>query len=348
MNISKHLKKLFIRGGVYREQAGEASVGGGGPTSVSGATDAFSSLLGAPDAGAGSAEEESEESAAERLAADEAAAANQNNEDDAGQEQAKDANGTDDDTVTFEVDGKPVTMTKAELAEQHKAGMRQDDYTRKTTEAANTRKAAEAEIEKTRSERNAYQQKLHAFALTQESIIADAEKVLTQDLLNSDPVEYLTQERILRERQANLTKANEELQRIGQEQQKEFQEAQQAYLTRQHQALLDKVPEWKDAAKFKEGISKIESFMETHGFTAGDGAMVLDARVILLAQNAMKYQDLLKRAAEGAKKVTTAPPKVDRPGVTPLNPSDGRTSAMKRLEKSGSVRDAVDLFKAFT
>lgn len=352
MNISKQLKKLFIRGGIYRDQAGEGGTSGAapaGPTSVAGATDAFSSLLGG-NAGQGDSDaaEESEESAAERLAAEEAAAANQSNADDAGQDQTQSDKGTVDDTVTFEVDGKPVTLTKAELAEQHKNGMRQDDYTRKTMEAAEVRKAADAEIQKTRAERDGYAKQLDAFALTQQAIIAEAEKVLTQDLLNSDPVEYLTQERILRERQANLTKAQAELQRINGEQQQEREQSHRQFLQSQHQALLDKLPDWKDPAKMKAGLEGLETFMGDRGFSAQDGLMVLDARVMLLANDAMKYRDLMKRAAEASQKVAKAPPKVDRPGVAPANPSDGRTTAMKRLEKTGSVRDAADLFKAFT
>jgi hypothetical protein len=347
MNISRQLKKLFIRGGIYREQVGEGGTAGGAPLDAGAGASLFSSFLGG-EAQAESGNEESEESAAERLAAEEAGA-NQNNADDAGGEQ-QDQQGQDGgaDTVTFQVDGKDVTLTKAELAELHKGGLRQQDYTRKTMEAAEQRKAADAEIQKARADRDSYQQQLHAFALTQEAIIADAQKVLTQELLDRDPVEYLTQERILRERQANLGKAQQELHRIGTEQQQERQKADHDFLRAQQQALLDKLPEWKDPAKFKAAMGELESFMGERGFSANDGRTVLDAKVLLLAHDAMKYRNLLKRAAEAGQKVAKAPPKVERPGVSPANPTDGRTQAMKRLQQSGSVRDAAALFSAFT
>jgi hypothetical protein len=349
MNISRQLKKLFIRGGIYREQAGEgAATGGAGPLDPGTGANLFSSFLGG-EAQAESESEESEESAAERLAAEEAAGANQNNAEGTDGEQ-QDQQGQDGttDTVTFQVDGKDVTLTKAELAELHKGGLRQQDYTRKTMEAAEQRKTADAEIQKARAERDSYQQKLHAFALTQEAIIADSQKILTQELLDTDPVEYLSQQRILHERQANLSAAQQELQRIGAEQQQERQRADQDFLKAQFQTLIDKLPEWKDPVKQKASWNAIEGFMEERGFKPEDGRVVLDARVILLANDAMKYRDLMKRAAEAGKKVAKVPPKVERPGVTPVNPTDGRTQAMKRLAQTGSVRDAAALFSAFT
>ena len=62
----------------------------------------------------------------------------------------------DDAPVTVEVDGKQVTLTKAQIAEAYKSGLRQSDYTKKTTEAAEHRKAADAEIQKAQTERRDY------------------------------------------------------------------------------------------------------------------------------------------------------------------------------------------------
>jgi len=352
MNIHKQLKVLLIRGGVFRESASEGGASGGSSTGaldVDSSVSAFSSFLGG-EAPAESEEQQAEspEAAAERLAAEEAAGATQQTGEEGDQPQQQQAQGNEADTVTFEVDGKPVTLTKAELAELHKGGLRQQDYTRKTMEAAEQRKAAEAETQKARSDRENYAKQLDAFALTQQAIIAEAEKVLTQELLNSDPVEYLTQQRILQERQANLMKAQQEQQRIAGEMQQERDQADRQFLQTQHQALLDKLPEWKDPAKMKAGMGLIETFMEERGFTPQDGLTVLDARILLLANDAMKYRDLMKRAAEAGKKVAAVPPKVERPGVAATKPTDGRTSAMKQLEKTGSVRDAAALFLNYT
>lgn len=76
------------------------------------------------------------------------------------------------------------------------------------------------------------------------------------------------------------------------------------------------------------------------GFKSDDGQMVLDARVILMADKAQKYDALMARAKDAASKVKAAPVKVERPGVTQVAPTDGRTQGMKQLAKTGSVRDA--------
>lgn len=341
--MNKYLKALMGR--VYRASVAEGASGGG---SIDSAASAFSSFLG----GEAPAENETPknddpEAAAERLAAEEAAAANQSSADE-GQQQQQEAQGADSDTVTFEVDGKPVSMTKAELAELHKSGLRQKDYTQKTMEVAEARKAAEQEAQRAKAERDSYAQKLNAFALTQESIIADAPKILTQELLDRDPVEYLSQQRILQERQANLAAAQQELQRISMEHQQEAHQEHQDFLRKQYQTLMESLPDWKDQEKQKADWMAIESFMQDRGFVPTDGRMILDARVILMARDAMKYRDLLSRAAKASEKVNSAPPKVERPGVAATNVKpDGRTVAMQNLKKSGSVDAAAEAFKQF-
>ena len=57
----------------------------------------------------------------------------------------------DDGAITVEIDGKPVTLTKEQISEAYKSGLRQADYTRKTMEVAETRKAAQAEAEKAKA-----------------------------------------------------------------------------------------------------------------------------------------------------------------------------------------------------
>lgn len=342
--MNKYLKALMGR--VYRDSAAEGASGGG---SIDSAASAFSSFLGGEAPAENEAPKNDDpEAAAERLAAEEAAAANQNSAEEGQQQPNQGDQGADNDTVTFEVDGKPVSMTKAELAELHKSGLRQKDYTQKTMEVAEARKTAEQEAQRAKAERDSYAQKLNAFALTQESIIADGSKILTKELLDRDPVEYLSQQRILQERQANLAAAQQELQRIGMEQQQEAQQEQQNFLKRQYETLVEKLPEWKDPAKQKADFQAIESFMEERGFAANDGRMILDARVILMARDAMKYRDLLSRAAKASEKVNAAPPKVERPGVAATNVKpDGRTVAMQNLKKSGSVDAAAEAFKQF-
>lgn len=305
--------------------------------------EAFASLLGDQPSEQSETEQETPEAAAERLAAEEAGANQQNAEN--GEKQQADAE--PEEAITFEVDGKTVKLSKAELAEQYKNGLRQQDYTRKTMETAEVRKAAEAEQQKARAERDTYAQQLNNFVVTASSLQQEADKVLTQELLQADPVEYLSQKRIFEQRQADLAKAAGELQRIQAEYQQEQQQEHQTFLRNQFEKLLENRPDWKDPAKLKEGVAKLESFMAERGFGANDGRVLLDARFMLMADDAMKYQQLMARAKDAASKVKAAPAKVERPGVTQNVQADPHKEAMKRLAKTGSLRDGAAAMMGF-
>lgn len=338
--MNRYLKAILARGKVYRDGATEAGDGG-----MSGAMASFASYLGGGDPSPAQAEppkEESPEAAAERLVSEEANA-NQEQSKDGEQKVSQETQAPADEAVTFEVDGKPVTLTKTELAELHKSGLRQKDYTQKTQEVAETRKAAESEIQKAKTERDVYAQNLQQILMVNQHV-EQQQTPWTQDMIESDPVGYLVYTQGKEARQQQSQAAYQELQRINQEHQQEREQSHRQYLQNQHQALLDKLPEWKDAAKMKAGLETLETFMGERGFNANDGPMVLDARVMLLANDAMKYRDLLARAATAGKKVNAAPTKVERPGVAEVKPTDGRTAAMKNLARSGSLDDAAAAF----
>lgn len=308
------------------------------------AADAFSSLFsGESNEESGTtAVTETPEEAAERLLAEDA---NQSNADDGKQD--PDAKEAPDSTVEIEVDGKPVKLTKAELAEHYKNGLRQQDYTRKTMETAEARKTADAETQRTRAERDNYAQKLNNFAISSESILAEQAQVLTEELLRSDPVEYMAQERTFRQRQAELTKAHQELARINGEKQQEQAEAQANYAREQFEKLTEALPEWKDQAKATAESAKIKDYLLTQGWEMKDINALSDHRHVLAARKAMQFDALMARAKETAGKVQKAPPKVERPG-NGVAPTDGRTKAMKTLDSSGgSLNAAAGVFAQF-
>lgn len=333
-----NIKKLLGLKIILRNTAGDGGDSGG----ALGMHDAGAAFAGMGDDG--EQPEESEESTVERLAAEEAAGATQKTGDETAQgEDAYDEN----ETVTVKIDGKTVELTKAQIAEAKKGELRQQDYTRKTMAAAETVKVAEAETAKARADRDNYASQLNNFAIATNSQIQEQQKLLTQELLDTDPIEYLRQERTLQQRQAEMGKAQAELQRLQGEYQQEQQQAAQEFLRNQHAKMVETFPEWKDPVKLKQHVAGLEDYMGKQGFNEQDGRMVLDARVMILADKAMKYEALLARAKESAGKVKAAPVIVERPGVVATKSTDGRTTAMKQLEKSGTVRDAGAVFANF-
>lgn len=346
MNIRKFAKRYIF-------QAPSDGEGSGAGMDQNQATNAFASLLNpeaapaaaepakvapaAPAAPDAAGEDESEEDVAARLAAEGEPGENE-------QEEGND----DDGMLTIQVDGKDVQVKKSELPELYKNGMRQADYTRKTMEAAEARKTAETETQQARAQRAQYAQELSNYVITSESILREQERVLTQELLHSDPVEYLSQQRIFQARQAEMAKAQQDLQNLQTQHQQEQAEEVKAYTRQQLELLHAKLPEWKDPAKFKADAEKLTAHMRENGFNDQEIGSIVDHRVMLMMRKAMQYDSLMARAKDATSKVAKAPSMVERPGAGNKNtPTDGRTADLRNLAKSGSVDAAAKAFLHF-
>lgn len=326
----------------YKPMDGDAS-GGGGALDANTAAAALDSLFGGEQGQAESAEstkeeEESPEAAAERIAAEEAGA---NQEPAADGEQGDAYN--ENETVTVMIDGKPVELTKAQIAEAKKGELRQADYTRKTQEAAEVRKAAEAETQKARAERETYAQQLQQI-LAVNQFHEQQEGEWTAERIEADPVGWMIAQQSREQRKAQNQQAQAELQRLSQQHQQEREQALLSYRAEQQEKLLAKLPEWKDADKARAEAPKIKEYLAGQEFEQGEIDGINDHRLILLARKAMQFDALMERAKDTAQKVAKAPPKVEAPGRQPVTPTDGRTAAMKQLKQSGKVADAASIF----
>lgn len=338
---------------VYRNaDSGDGNQNAGALDAFS-AAGAFESLLGdePTDAGApapapaakpepaAAAADETEDQVAERLAREQAE----------GDGKSADDAGAAPQSFTIKVDGKDVVLTADEMAEHYKNGLRQQDYTKKTTEAAEQRKVAEAQQVEARTKRDEYAGKLDAFASQANYELNAMRAQLTDELLQSDPLTYMQIQRTAETRHAQLQQAQQELQQINGQRQQEKTAEQQSRMQAEHQALLDKLPEWKDSAVADAEVVKIKQYLASQGFKPEEMTFT-DHRSILMARKAMQHDALMERARGAVKKVASAPLKVESPGnaESAPKPGDGRTTAMKKLQKSGSITDAAAAFEQFT
>jgi hypothetical protein len=245
------------------------------------------------------------------------------------------------EAITVLVDGKEVTLTPQQIAESYKAGLRQDDYTRKTQEVAEERKQAEAAIEKAYQERNAYVEKLNTYAIQVQGALQEQQNINWDDLIANDPVEYLKQQHLFQQRQATLQQISTERQQIEAIQQQEQTKAFNFYLLEQHQALLDKLPSWKDENKAKAERAEIKDFLLKEGYSADDISQVTDYRHVLLIRDAMQFRKLLKDAPEATKRVQTAPTRAERSGVANENQRDAKKDAVKAFKRNPNSDSAA-------
>jgi hypothetical protein len=302
--------------------------GEGGSLDGDAAVDAFSNILNPPS------EAEIQESEALETAnkAKELAGDAETSEEDV--EETEEVEG---EKITIEIDGKMVELTPKEVAEAYKNGLRQDDYTRKTMAAAEERKAADAEVQKARTERAEYHQKLTTYAIQLQGALAESQTINFDELRESDPLEYLKQKDLLEKRQLALNQAYQEHQQIEQLNAEEAKQSQAQYLQTQQQELLAKLPAWKDETKAKAEKEDIKAYLKGQGFSDQDIAGVGDHRQVLLIRNAMLFDKLMKQAPAATKKVASAPAKVERPGAANLSDNAQRDKVMKQVRSSKSL-----------
>jgi hypothetical protein len=246
--------------------------------------------------------------------------------------------------VTVLVDGKPVELTKAQIAEAHKSGLRQEDYTRKTQELADKRKTADAETAKAREERNRYADGLQKAASLLEAQLQEQQQINWEKLLETDPVEYLKQQHLAQARQAQLQQTYQQKQHLDAQAQAEQQAALKEHVESQRAELIAKIPEWKDEAKLKAGASELRDYLKTQGLTEQEIFSVTDHRAIVQSYKAMKYDQMMDKAKAAAKKIAATPQRVERPAGGESKGVDRRTADFQRLQKTGSVDAAASVF----
>jgi thiol:disulfide interchange protein len=247
-------------------------------------------------------------------------------------------------TFTVKIDGKEVEVSLDELKNGYQ---RQSDYTKKTMEAAEQRKTADAETQKAQQERQQYAGELQRMAVQLEGVLEQQSQIDWSALIEADPVEYLKQRQLYEQRQALYQQNTQERQKLFQQHQHEQAQAHQSYLAEQQDNLLAKLPDWKDDAKAAAEKTAISKFLQEQGFGDEDISSIADHRHVLVARKAMLYDQLMAKANVQAKKVQEAPQRVVKPGVTSNGTPDGRTTAAKRHERNGTVETGAQVFRQF-
>jgi hypothetical protein len=307
------------------------------------ATSAISAML-APEKG--QAELDETQPAEESEEETEAAASE---EDDSGVEDAPDEESSEEQseeeeepeeqeqpqTFTVKVDGKEVSVTLDEL---QKGYSRTQDYTRKTQQIAEVRKQVEQETHAVRAEREQYAQLLGAL---QAQLQSSEPQVDLERLYHEDPIEWVRQKEVMRERQEKLGAIQSEQQRLSQVAQYEQQRAMEAQLASQQEALLAALPDWKDPKKAKAEKALVIESAKAAGFSDEDLKSVYDHRLVLLLRKAALFDQMVSKR-QGIKPVVNNGPRPAKPGAAGrVSTTTESVRAKQRLAKTGRIDDAA-------
>ena len=285
-------------------------------------------------------EEESEQSDEESDAEEDAA--DDETDDEESDEDVDEEQDDKSQRFTVKVDGKEVEVTLDELQQGYS---RTQDYTRKTQALAQERKAAQAEFEQVRQERQQYAQLLGA--LQQQLAQVDEAPVDLNSLYESDPIEWVRQRELQRERQERKQAIQTEQQRLMQIQQAEQQQSMKQYLESQKDALLNVVPQLRDPKVASQEKARWIEAGKSIGFSEQELNGVTDHRFLLALKTIADYNGAVAKRKQ-VKPVQSAS-RPTRPGNASNVGQKGSQvkKSQQRLRATGNVRDAASLIEKF-
>ena len=313
-------------------------------TTVQDAASSFLGLMDAAEAPEGQAEAQTEQPEEElELSEDE----QQDWQDDGEQEEPEFESEEQEEEQRFsvKVSGEDKELTLSELKTLAQQGA---DYTKKTQQVAEQRKALEAEakaIEEAKYLRDAYAQRLQAM----EQLLNSPEQNEDLEYLKeSDPIGYAVRVAEKQQQREQLQAVQAERQRIAEQQQAEYAQQMQGYLAQQAEQLSKVLPDYTDPVKGEALRSELRSFAKTNlGFSDEELSQVRDSRQVVALHKAMLYDKLQQAKPNVTKRVSEAPKTIKSGnGVKPTT-SENVKRQQQQLRQSGKVRDAAKLFENF-
>jgi len=247
------------------------------------------------------------------------------------------AEAEDTNLIPIKVDGKEEMWTLDQL-KQSAAG--QAAINKRFQEAAEARK----QIEQANAALAQQQQQLVQLYQQAQQGGLQAPNPPSRELFESDPIGYMEEKLKYDEAKATYDQNLYQMQQMQQRTAQQQQQAHQSYLQEQAEILKQHIPEIADPEKGEKLKGDLMQVGMEYGFTAEEMAQVSDARYVRALNDARKYRALVAKRKDAQQKGEKARPVV-RAGAkkTPDGQAATRKKAQSRLQKTGSINDALGL-----
>ena len=290
-------------------------------------------------------EEETTDDAPDDAPDDESDDESDEDTEDAADDEPDDAAGEEEETeeeplfAVWDDDGKVKMVPEAEAKAQV---MRQRDYTRKTMETAERRKAADAELEAAKAEREEYKASLVQWAVqqSQEPDWAQLAETLLPQQFNLARAQW--------EQQIKKSEAakNEYHRLMAQE--KEAQEAerqQKAYEAVER--LYAEFPEWRDPEVGKKAMQELVATAKEYGYDDDEITNLSDDRQVRILRDASLYRQMVAKNTATIDKRVSNPGKTLRPGGKVTAKQKSARSEKQHIDRMKKTNGDADTFTAW-
>lgn len=215
---------------------------------------------------------------------------------------------------------------------------RNSHYSRTQQEAAEKRKAAEAELSTVSAARQRYAE---ALKVVSQQIEQSLPKAPDHQLAVTDPGKYIAEKAAYDDAMGRLQIAQAEAARVHQEEQEHQERAYREHLAEQARVLDEKIPEWRDQKVRTKDQQDIADFLRSTGYSQDEIAAVADSRAVQIARKAMLYDRMKAVQKPVAQKVAPVAPPTIKPGAAPTTRKpDAKLAALKqRAVASGKIDD---------
>lgn len=236
---------------------------------------------------------------------------------------------------------------EVDLDELIKGYSRTSDYTKKTQNLAEQRKAVESErtkIDEAAKLRDTYAQRLQVI----EQMLTQPTEDLTA-LKDNDPVGYAIKVAENMEREKQLAAVRAERESVQARQVADNQERLKSHIAQEAERLRSAIPDFSDEVKGEVIRKEIRDYAKSVGWSDQELSQVYDHRAVLTLYRAMQFDKLQKSKPAVQKRVAEAPKSL-APGVGSQRlDKDGEMvkKLTKQLKQSGRPRDAAALFERF-
>jgi hypothetical protein len=215
----------------------------------------------------------------------------------------------------FEIvhNGQQHKLTRAETIKLAQQGF---DYTQKTQKAAETQKQAEAVLARASEIEQLTPLLAQEFATVRafESQLEKYGQVDWVRLATDDPLEYPKHRAQYDQLLQSYQQANGQLQQKAQYVAQQRQAFTAQKVQQEAVKLVERIPEWRDPAKYQAGAQELSGWLIKQGADPGEVAALSDSLQVSVAYKAMLYDKLVSAKADRSKQLRTAPPVV-RPGA---------------------------------